>query len=292
MSSYMLPSLTSLLGYLNAKNATTFTLDDLVFSTPQVINGTWREVANPHNTAIRVSAKPGGTYQGTTVVTYDRLKISDLPKLLGFKFNADHPQTSLDLLAPILHYQGIQFSTDDIESTPVTDNGDGTYTVTLTAKATSVGWVGSQVFTFSQGGSSLDAALTQADLPGLNYPTESDQDVYADLYLYGYDFTANYADMLDAEPDEVLDIHTAEAFANAINAVDVSSGKGLWNFSEQTTQWSLFGAKCTYSGLNKAELPTNPSYKYVTMIQLRSDVTTPRGTLIFHYNDPIDSSVV
>jgi hypothetical protein len=292
MSSYLLPSAPSLLAYLNAKNATTFTLDDVVFSTPTPINGTWREVANPHNTAVRVSAKPGGKYQGSQVITYDRLKLSDLLKLTGWRVNADHPTTSLDLLPAIAHYQGIQFSTDDIESTPVTDNGDGTFTCTLTAKAGSLGWQGSVVLSIKQGGASLDAALPNADLPGLNYPTASDADVYADLYLYGYDFTGSYADLMDVEPDETLTQHSADALALAINQLDVSSGKGLWNSSDQSAVWSLFGATCTYSGLNKAELLTNPAYKYVTMIQLRPDVTTPRGTLIFHYNDPIDSSVV
>lgn len=292
MSAYMLQSKVSLLNHINAKNATTFALTDLVFSAPQVINGTWRDLANPHNTAVRVTASETSVFQGTQVVTYDRLKLSDLAHLPGFTLRADKPTSVYSLLDGLLYYNGLHFTSDDLEDTPVTDNGDGTFTATLTAKPGSYGWIGSYTLTITQGAAALDNAITEPNLDGLNYPTDSDADIYAALYLYGYDFTANYADLVDFEEDVPLDQHQAAALVAAIKAQDISSGKDLWNADGGSTSWSLAGAIPRHNGLNSSSLPTNAAYKYAVVLEFRAGVTTPRGNLIMHYNDPVDSGSV
>jgi hypothetical protein len=35
-------------------------------------------------------------------------------------------------------------------------------------------------------------------------------------------------------------------------------------------------------------LPTNPNFKYVMVLQLAAQVTTPAGLLYLHYNDPFN----
>lgn len=292
MSAYMLDSKADLLKIINSKNATTFTANDLVFSPPQAINGTWRELANPHNTVVRVTAAVGSAFQGTQVVTYDRLKLSDLAKIGGFKIASDKPATVHDLFTGITYYNGIRFSADDLENSPVVNNGDGTYSATLTAKAGSYGWVGSLAVTITQGASALDTVISKADMPGLNYPTANDTDVFAALYLYSYDFTGNYNDLVDFEEGEPLTQHQADALALAIKAKDKSSGAALWTGDSAVTAWSLGGAVPVHNGMNGVDLPTNPSYKYALLLQLRADVTIPRGTLIIHYNDPVDPGSV
>jgi len=293
MSNYMQQSKTSLLNYLNAKNATTFKMTDLVFSAPQVINGTWRGVANPHNTAVRVSADPSSIFQGTVVVTYDRLDLASIIKVGGFIIRADHPDSAHDLLDGLATYNGLNFTVDDIEDSPVTDNGNGTYTVTLTAKAGSYGWMGSVLIeNFGQGGAPLDRVLSGSDMPGLNYPTSSDGDVYGALYLYSYDFTDYFDLMMDLEEGVPLTAQQATDLAAAINALDVSTGAGAWNASSEQAAWSLQGAVPFLNGLNTPDLLTNSSYKYALLLDLRPGVTMPKGRLALHYNDPIDSGSV
>jgi hypothetical protein len=292
MSAYMLDSKVDLLRIINAKNATTFVATDLVFSPPQPLNGTWRELANPHNTAVRVTAAEGSAFQGTQVVTYDRFKLSDLANLPGFSLSADHPATVHDLFTGLMYYNGLRFTAEDLEDSPVTDNGDGTYTATLTAKAGSYGWVDSLVVNITQGATTLDTVISTGDMPGLNYPTANDTDVYAALYMYGYDMTPYYSDLVDVEEGVPLTQHQADALAVAFKAVDRSSGATLWNGDAASTSWSLAGAVATHSGMNGVDLPTNSSYKYALLLQLRDDVQTPRGTLIIHYNDPVDPGSV
>lgn len=292
MSNYMLSSKASLLSFINAKNATTFTEADLVFSPPQPLNGTWRELANPHNTAIRVTAAQGSIFQGTQVVTYDRLKLSDLPNLPGWRISADRPVSTHDLFTGLMHYNGLHLSADDIENTPMVDNGNNTYTGTLTAKATSLGWIGQLEVTVTQGATTLDTVISTADMAGLNYPTNSDLDVYAALYMYAYDFTPYYNDLVDVEEGEPLTQHQADALAIAFNAMDRSTGAGLWNGDASKTTWSLAGAVATHNGPNGVDLPTNSNYKYALILQPRDDVTSTRGALIIHYNDPVDPGAV
>lgn len=290
--SYQLESKTDVLRLINETNGTTFTADQVVFGVPQVINGTWRGLANPHNTAVRVSADPSSEFEGYQVLTYDRFKLNDLAELEGFVVSADHPQTVHDLFDGMLYFNGLRLTADDVEDSVVTDNGNGTYSATLMAKATSLGWIGSLALTnFAQGAAPLDTALSGNDMPGLNYPEATDNAVFAALYLYGYDFTDLYSDLLDFEEDTLIDEFQGQTLVDFINGVDVSSGAGLW-VAAVGTEWSVFNAKVVYNGINTAELKTNPSYKYVLMLELDASVTIPVGTLVIHYNDPVDSGSV
>jgi len=293
MSAYMQESKRSLLNYINAKNATTLAMTDVEFSAPSVINGTWRGVANPHNTAVRLTASATSIYQGTVVVTYDRLDLKEIIKIGGFTLRADHPTSAHQLMDTLATYNGLNFTTDDIEDSPVTDNGNGTYTVTLTAKPGSYGWVGSvTIENFGQGGAPLDRVLSANDMPGLNYPTSSDADVYGALYLYSYDFTDFYDLLLDLEEGVPLTGQQAVDLAAAINLYDVSTGAGAWNASSEQAAWSLQGAVPFFNGLNTPELLTNSNYKYALLLDLRPGVTMPKGRMALHYNDPIDSGSV
>lgn len=290
--SYQLESKTDVLRIINETNGTTLVASQVVFGTPQVINGTWRGLANPHNTAVRISADPSSEFEGYQVLTYDRYKLDDLVELQGFVVSADHPVTVYDLFDGLLYFNGLRLGPDDVVDSPVDDNGDGTYSATLTAKPTSLGWIGSLALTnFAQGAAPLDAALSGSDMPGLNYPEARDDVVFAALYLYGYDFTDLYDTLLDFEEDSIIDSEQATPLAEFVNTVDVSSGAGLWVGTAQP-EWSLAGAKVVYNGINTAELATNPSYKYALLLELAATVTTPVGTLVLHYNDPVDSGSV
>lgn len=290
--SFMYESKASILGYLNAANGTNYTLSDVSFGVPVPTEGTWQGELTNKNTAVIITAPPGSSYQGQKSITYDRLNLADFSHIKGIRCSADRPATVHQLLKNFRTYTGIWLGAEDVEDSAVVDNGDRTFSATLTAKASSLGWVGSYPITISQGGVRLDEVIAVSALNGLNYPTASDQEIYAQMYLYPYDFSAFYEKLVDIEEGVPLTGEQVMDLVDMIKAVDLSSGRTLWNADSANNQWSLFGAGCLHSGLNGADLPTNPAYKYVAAITLRQGMTTPSGVLYLHYNDPIDSGTV
>lgn len=290
--SYLQTSIVSVLGYLNAANKTKFTEADVTFGTPSPTDGTWQGLNTTKNTAVNILAVKNGNYDGSKAIVYDRLKLNDLINIPGFRIFADRPKTVYDILDSLRYYTGVYLQQSDVENTAVVDKGDGTYTTTLTAKATSLGWIGSLAVTIKQGGARLDKSIVDTELSGLNYPTASDQDTYGQIYLYPYDFTSYYDTIDPLVAGATLTSAQADSLVTMLKAVDLSSGKTLWNNTANSTTWSLSGAKVIANDLNGADLPTNPAYKYVLVLKLRDDVTTPKGNLYLHYNDPVDPNAV
>lgn len=285
--SYQLQSKASFLQYLNAANSSALVEADLNFSNPKVVAGTFREQLTSHNTAIQLQAKPSAAYQGTKVITYDRLDLASLANIFGVKAVANNPASTYDVLSNLKYFTGVDLTTDDVEDLAIVTSGSDKFVV-LSAKNTSIGWIGSVQLKITAGGAPLDQSLTTSDLPGLNYPTNNPgADTMASVYLYGYDFTASVTDLINIAPGALPDA-TATVLANILKAKDISAGKTLWNDQSSSTQWSLQGATVVSNGLNNSSLPTNQTYKYVLALDLRNDVTIPTGRLYLHYNDPFN----
>jgi len=288
--SYIAKSVDDLVLAINLANTTAFLPTDLTFGKPQVVAGTWQSNTTLKNTAVRVTAAEGSSYQGTKPVVYDRLDLAALGNsavLPGLRCSAYQAMTVKDLLPMLVYYTGIAFTVDDLEDTPLVANGDGTQTAVLAAKPDSLGWFGNVTLIIHPGGESLDALVTTTTLPGLNYPTINDSDIFGQLYLYGYDFTP-YAPALIAMQPHLLLSSEADALVAMLKAVDISSGKSLWINSSTAAAWNLQGASIISNGLNNATLPTNPAYKYVMVLRLASTVLVPAGDMYLHYNDQFD----
>lgn len=291
--SYITPSLDDLIAILNKANSTTFTKADLTISVPQVVSGTWHAQVTNKNTAIRFTAPPQGTFQGTAVVLFDRLNLASLANaavMPGFRCSAYHVTSVHGLLPMLFFYTGMVLGTDDVEDTPLVDagHGNGDLTAVISAKPGSVGWVGSVSLNVTVGGAPMDQILVNTNLPGLNYPTANDQDTYGLLYLYGYDFTTYFNTVAPIAPGVLTD-QQADALVVALKATDISpAGKLLWTNADGVTAWNLKGATVLSNGLNSSSLPTNPAYKYVMALKLADGVLTPAGTMYLHYNDPFD----
>jgi hypothetical protein len=286
---YQLQSIDSLMQYINAKNpSANLVKGDLTFSNPKVVAGTWMEGTTSKNTAIQLTAKPSAVYQGSKVFMYDRLNLASLASIAGVQIKANNPTSTYSILKQLRYFSGVDLTTDDVEDLPIQNDGNGNLTVVISAKTTSVGWVGSVSLPVTAGGSFIDQDLTNPDLQGLNYPTNNPgTDIMSSVYLYGYDFTTYVADLIDLQPGVISDT-VAGKLVTALQTLDVSSGKALWNASSSSTTWSLQGATVVSNGLNSSSLPTNQSYKYVLALDLRNGVTTPVGRLYFHYNDPFN----
>lgn len=291
--SYMNLSLSDFLAALNAANSTTYVEGDFLYGTPQVVDGTWHGQSTTHNTAIRLTAKPGSAYQGVQTLTYDRLSLSALSavRFPGFQVSAFNIASVHGLLPALANWTGIQFTTDDLEDIPLTDAGNGTKTTQLTAKAGSMGWIGTANLTVKNGGAPIDEMITVSSLNGLNYPTANDTDVYGPLYMYPYDFTPYFSDIGSLTAGALVTAK-ADAIVTAFKAVDLGAGKAAWVNTSGTTTYNLFGATVVSNGLNSTSLPTNPAYKYVLVLKLADTVTAPAGLLYLHYNDPFNPDAV
>lgn len=279
-----------ILATINSSNAIALTLNDISFSVPQVVNGTWREQQTAKNTAVRVTAKETSIYQGSVIQLFDRLDIGSLAFISGFKVVAYNAVSTHDLLTNIRYYTGVVFTTDDLENLAIT-TVNGKKMATLSAKPGSLGWVGNLSIEVIEGGLSLDSSITQPNLLGLNYPnTEAvpGTDVMGSVYLYGYDFTKYITDLINLTAGP-LALADATKIMDMLKVVDISSGKTLWNVNANSTQWSLEGATIVRNGLNAPQtLPTNPAYKYVLGLRLKPSVTVPTGIMYLHYNDPFN----
>lgn len=289
--SYMTPSLTDFLKALNTANSTAYTVNDITFGVPQALSGTWQGQVTTRNTGVRVTAKAGGPYQGKRDLTYDRLNLASLTatNLAGFQCSAYNITTVHTLLPMLKYWTGIQFTTDDLENNPLVDNGDNTSTTTLTAKAGSLGWIGSATLIVTRGAAPIDQLVTVTSLNGLNYPTANDQDTFGALYLYPYDYTSYFSTMSAIAPGVIAGTQ-ADALVAMLLATDLGAGKALWVNNPGVTAWNLAGATVVSNGLNTPALPTNSTYKYVMGLQLDPAVLTPAGLMYLHYNDPFDAA--
>lgn len=299
MSAFQLASKVDFLNQLNAANslsgAATLLATDFTYSVPKVVAGSWRGVNSDRNTAVRLTGN-GSTYQGSQVILYNRRDLAQLANLPGLKLQAYNPVTTKDLFPSLKFFLGLNVTTDDIQDLPITLAGDGSGTAQLTANPNSLGWQGSVAIPFTQGGIALDQAASVTSLVGLNYPVDDatgapGSTTYGPAYLYAYDFTAYTATLINYTP-ATLSQAQADYLVAALQAVDVGQGKALWNdvaSGATFTAWNLTGATIVSNGLNdSSSMPTNPLYKYVLRLRLRSDVTVPTGDLYLHYNDPFN----
>lgn len=280
-----------LLQLINTNNTLTLKLTDITWSNPQVVAGSWREQSTLKNTAARVTADPASAFQGSVTQLYDRLQLASLANFAGFRVLAPATATTVhELLSSIAYTTGVRFTTEDLENLSITTEDSKRYAV-LSAKPTSLGWIGSLKMEVLSGGVALDTAVVQPVLPGLLYPNPEavpGTDTMGSVYLYGYDFTAYYPDINGLIPGP-LALADATKMVAMLKAIDVSAGKTLWTTDAAATAWSLDGAVITRNGLNNtSSLPTNPAYKYVLGIQPKSTLTAPKGVMYLHYNDPFN----
>lgn len=282
----------SLVQYINQANAAPLTAAELSFGTPKPTAGTWREGLMAGNTALKITAKPESVFQGSRVITYDRLNLNDFDKLGPLSLKMYQPTKLSDFWPALWRRYGIIVDPDDFIDAPFTFAGTDPEVINIQAKPEAIGWIGSMKIVVQQGQAVLSQHLVTTQLPGLNYLVPGDGNVGSALtYMYGQDFTASKAVLEGYQVGAIIGAGDT-ALLDAIKATDTNAGKSLWNLTAGNATWSLAGAEVVYSGINSGVLPTNSSYKYVLGLLLRADVTTPPGVCYLHYNDPVDPNEV
>lgn len=300
MSLYVAPK-QAIIDATNTQNATSLKLTDVTFgavliASDDVVTTTGK------NSQVKLTGN-GSTWSGSVVVNYNRLKLSDIGVLTSTTLKVAAVTSVYGLINYLNYFYGMVLTTDDLIDDPITLDSNGAGTVTVRAKDTSYGWIGSITLNLVKGDAIVDYALTDLSLSGINYPTGQSIRAQAPLALYGWDFTSQKAAMDAVTLNQVFSVAGATSPGGVLGAAIQAVSSVAWTCVSSASGYNLYGGKVVYTGLNNAQLATNPAYKYVVMIQL-ADGTGANGTvatafnntftgvIVLHYNDPEDPNAV
>ena len=241
------------------------------------------------NTSMTITTNtPDSPYTGSVTVTYFRWQLQDLLKQLPLPLKFNGLTTALAMAQKMNDYFGTNFTAADIDDGPVTVAGDGSGTLTLTAQANSLGWVGTVDLPFVLGNFDLGTVITTTALPGLMYPERDETKPYAEAYSYWRDFSPQESLLVNhtTADTDLTDIATALT-------QNAGSAQVTWVTTGQT-RYSLAGASITYNGTTAA-YPTNSDGSarvntgYTNVMTVLLDPVQNlgyTGTLFLHYNVP------
>lgn len=276
-------TLSAIVAAANAKNPSLgITLAEATYSKPRLNDETWEGEQLPGNTLMRITPNETSKYSGTTLVGYDRVSVATLGGILGNQIAL--PETIALASAAIPYFDSlysIQMHPEDFEEANITDKGDGTRQLILTAKADAVAWIGgtSATFTVKAAPVPIGNVITTTVLDGYKYISDSVKG-FAETYSYPIDFTPQFATL------STITDQTAE-FTGLAAALTAATGEA-WK-ATGADKFTLEGAVITHAGINEEEWPTNHSYKYAILVQLGAACANLEGTLVIHFNDPVET---
>lgn len=246
------------------------------------------------NTQLTITAiQPDSPYQGAVTVNYKRLNLADLTHLLPLPVQGNGWVTVADFWAVLNSNFGLNFVAGDLNDTDaLVIASDGSGSVTLTAQANSLGWIGTVTLPFIKGNYDLATAVTVTTLPGLMYPNRDETKPYGELYSYWRDMTAY--------EDDFGTINTSTTDLSQV-AVDLTAQSGNAWVTNASGRYSLKNATVSYNGLTSSFVAPagctttpNPAYQSVLVIQLDPTQSLGySGWLFLHYGfeDPFNPSM-
>jgi hypothetical protein len=271
----------AILGAIATQNGgVTLVEDEYTFGAPTP----WTDPSGLTNTQLSITAiQPDSPYQGTVTVNYKRLNLADLTQLLPLPIQGNGWLTVADFWAVLNSNFGLNFVAGDLnDATALVIAGDGSGSVTLTAQANSMGWVGSVTLPFIKGNFDLATTVTVTTLPGLVFPNRDETKPYGEMYSYWRDMTAYEADFTP--------ITTATTDLTQV-ATDLTAQSGNTWLTGASGRYSLQNATVAYNGtvadftpiVNSSTTP-NPSYQNVLVIALDPTASLGySGWLFLHY---------
>lgn len=281
---------TALINNLNQLNGATVKVAELTFSKPQATNGKWNGKDVTQNTAVRITATAGASWTGTTVLLYNRLKLSDLGTLIGNVVRVSNVDTIWKLISALNSFYGLTLDQNDFADGAIAINSDGTGSVDLTALETSLGWTGTWSLNIMKGDANLPDSVSNTNLSGLNYPVSEDTSKrLAQSVFYGSDFTDVYDTVKTYAVGKVMD----DDFLAIINNHQMYNQTTKWLNNQTAAANNLSGATIVSNGLAAGvEYANSERYKYVIVLRPSSLTTNIRGDFLLHYNEPLDPSGV
>jgi len=279
---------TALITNLNQLNGASVRVGELTFSKPQPTNGKWNGKDVTQNTAVRITATAGASWTGTTVLLYNRLKLSDLSTLIGNVVKVSNIDTVWELISALNSFYGLGLDTTDFVNDAIAINSDGNGTVDLTALPTSLGWTGTWSIAIAKGDANLPDAVSNTTLNGLYYPVSEDiTKRLAQSIFYGSDFTDVYDTIKGYAPGKVLDDDML-AIINAHQSYATATGKWV-NAATPAAQNNLYGTTVVSNGkASEVQYANSDRYEFVVVLRPSASTLSVRGDFLFHYNKPLD----
>lgn len=263
---------------INKANGLTITPADVILEVSTNSQNDWLVEQGHGDTVVRVVATKEGSFEGETLVAYNRVPVQMIHNMVGgFCGIPNTVKTVHDALPYFNSRYGIGFYAEDIKDGPVTWTEQGA-SFTMEAADASLLYSGSAVFTSSILPDELANIVVETDLP--EYPVYAipTDKFFAEGLVYGVNFS-NSEPELSAMTPETYDI-------NEILPILTANTNIAWTVEDNADSvGSLFASSMTYNGLNNGVDLANQDYKYVMLIQLRDDSNVVKGTLIIHYND-------
>lgn len=263
-----------LIAAINKENGLALAKADYQFGAPTPLTTPTAAV----NTEITLT--PTGVqaaYDGTVSFKYKRLSLADLPTLLGtITLGMYNPTTLLGVAEAMNLAYGLNLTSADIVSGAVSLT-DGAGQVTLTAKSTSLMWIGAVTVNVVKGNYPLNQFVTTLKLPGLNYPAPTTSKPFAYAYSYWRDFSA--------QADALLGITVGtDKLATLATVLKAVTGD-TW-VTDKANRYSLLGAKVSFVGLTADNAAVNQTqYSRVVVIDLDDTNSLGfAGQLILHFS--------
>lgn len=156
-----------LLQLVNTANSRNYTLAQVQFGAPAVIDGA---TAGQDNTTVTVTGIEGAGYTGSKALTYKRLDLAT--QFAGHSLISKGPETAgtlQEVLDDIFAQTGVRIEPEDLSNAADVDFTQAS--VTLTAKAGSLKWIGSVEVATSTDFRDVSAEITVTSLPGFEYQT-------------------------------------------------------------------------------------------------------------------------
>lgn len=232
------------------------------------------------NTTVLITSKDlQSTYDGQVTVRYRRLNLSDLTTLVPLSIKADLPTNTLQVAERLNQLYGLKFTADDIESTPVDLSAtDGAGTVTLVAKTTSLGWLGSVVVTLARGAIPIADRILVTNLPGLYMPNRDDTKPYGEVYSVFRDLSAY------AEGMQLLAVGTGSL--QDLATILTSATGDTW-VTNGAARYSLDGASIVFNDTTSGDIRLKANYERAVIVDLSTNLSLGlSGSLLLHYNLP------
>ena len=210
MPIYQKPSKDLVYDLINASNPTLetpLTVSNTNLGVPSAVTIPGNSLVNSQ---IKISAAPGGAYIGSTVLNYRRLSFNSLFRSVVVQVNKYSPNqasgsstaivfTVYNLLPIINSLYGMNLTTDDVADGnlirgTVQENGFYTSTLTVAAKATSLGFTGTFALKWRGAPQDLASMISVTDLPIRKFPGgnvfDGNHAVVVSNMAYGIDWTA------------------------------------------------------------------------------------------------------
>ena len=263
---------------INTANGLTLTPSDVILEVSTNSDSDWLVEQGHGDTVCRVVATKEGSFEGETLVAYNRVQIQMIHNMVGGFCGLPESVKRVHEALPYFATRfGINFYLDDIKDGPVTWTEQGA-TFTLEAADTSLLYQGSAQFRSSFLPDELANIIVDTDLPTYPVYAVPTDKFFAEGLVYGVNFSNEQPQLMAMTPEN-YDAADIMPILNDNTSI-------VWKLDDDADAiGSLHGSTLTYNGMNTGIDLTNKDFKYVMLIELRDDSNVVKGSLIIHYND-------